>query len=112
MAATSEPTPTVPQLRKLLRFIARSPLFRDFAFLLLQRFHGDSPGGAPVGAQPATNALLFVLDDGSRLPRLQFCRSNTVALLDQRVVTFVAAHLHKIDKAQAVLRTHIDAAVA
>ena len=61
------PKPAAPQLRKARRFMLCAPSFKYLPLLLLQRFHGDGLGGTPLGAQTATNALVFVLDDGAGL---------------------------------------------
>src|SRR5664280_2126750 len=89
-----------------------APLFKDFPFLLFQRFHGDGVGWTAIGAEAAANAFVLVLDDGACLASLEFRRGHSVAILNQCVVAFVSAHLYKIDKTQAVLRTYVHAAVA
>src|ERR1019366_7834621 len=91
---------------------SRAPLFKDFPFLLFQGLHGDGAGRAPIGAETAADAFIFVLDDGACLASLEFSRGHSIAILNQCVVAFVSAHLHKVHQAQAVLRAYVHTTVA
>src|ERR1700690_55549 len=86
--------------------------FEYFALLLLQGFHGDRMGWAPLGAQRAADAFLFVLDNRAGLARRQFACRNAEPFRDQGLVAGVSLDLHQIHQAETVLRADVHAAIA
>src|ERR1017187_1441522 len=103
--------PAVPQLIKDRRFMRYSPQcsLEYLPLLLLQGFHGDGLGRAALGAERATDTLLFVLDDGARAAGRKFGGGHTVAVANQGVVPLIALHLGQVYQAEAILRTDIHA---
>ena len=65
-----------------------------------------------MGAQRAPNALLFVLDDGTRPAGGKLGGGHTVAIANQGIVPLIALHLDQVHQPQAILRTDIHASGA
>src|ERR1035438_4877350 len=104
MAEHRATRPAVPQLikdRRFMRFSSECSL-EHLPLLLLQGFHGDGLGRAALGAERATDTLLFVLDDGAGAAGRKFGGGHTVAVANQGVVSLIALHLGQVHQAEAI----------
>src|SRR5450759_1312024 len=75
----------------------------------LHPFHGYRAGWATHGAQAATDATGFFLDDGRMLAAL---RHAPVARQERRLQQLIAAQIDDIHQTQAVFGAHVGAAAA